>query len=99
MYTIREVMHCKPGKVRDMVDRFKDLNGVIKQMGFTPFRIYTDVSGDQFWTVVAQGEAESLDAFVDMETTVMANEKARKAMEGYHDLVESGRREIYRVES
>jgi hypothetical protein len=30
---------------------------------------------------------------------VMANESLRKTMADYHDLVESGRREIYRVES
>ena len=29
----------------------------------------------------------------------MANEKLRQIMADYHDLVESGRREIFRVES
>jgi hypothetical protein len=29
----------------------------------------------------------------------MANETLRKAMADYHDLVESGRREIYRIET
>ena len=29
----------------------------------------------------------------------MANETLRKTMADYHDLVDSGRREIYRVES
>ena len=29
----------------------------------------------------------------------MANEKARQIMAGYHDLVESGHREIYKIEA
>ena len=29
----------------------------------------------------------------------MANEMLRKSMADYHDLVESGRREIYRIEN
>jgi hypothetical protein len=34
-----------------------------------------------------------------MEQTLMANETLQKTMADYHDLVESGRREIYRIES
>jgi hypothetical protein len=34
-----------------------------------------------------------------MEEAVMAKEEAQAIMAGYHDLVESGRREIYKLES
>ena len=34
-----------------------------------------------------------------MEQTLMANDTLRKTMADYHELVESGRREIYRLES
>jgi hypothetical protein len=81
-----------------MVDKFKGVSGVMKRMGFKPFRIFTDVSGERFWTVVGETEVESLNDFLQMEEKVMADEEARKAMSGYHDLVEKGRREIYRVE-
>ncbi len=97
MFMFREIMHCKPGKVRDVVGKFKALNAVIKQMGFQPFRLYTDLSGGQFWTMVAESEVESLDAFWAMEEKVMANPEAQKAMAGYHDLIVSGGREVYRV--
>ena len=33
MYVIREVLHCKPGKVRPMVDKFKTISGVLTEMG------------------------------------------------------------------
>ena len=99
MYVVREVMQCKPGKVRDMVTRFKNLSDVIEKMGYRRFRVFTDVSGKPFWTVVAETEADSLDAFFAMEQKTMANEEARKIMAGYHDSVDGGHREIYRAES
>jgi hypothetical protein len=34
-----------------------------------------------------------------MEQKIMANERVRKVMADYHELVESGGREIYRVEA
>jgi ribosomal protein L15 len=97
MYVIREVMHCKPGKVREMVEKFKGVSAVIERMGKTGFRLMTDVSGEHFWTVVAEMEVTSLDEFFALEEKVMADEDARKAMAGYHDLVADGRREMYKL--
>jgi hypothetical protein len=99
MYAIREVMHCKPGKVRDMVNKFKSMNVLMQKMGYKPFSIFTDVSGVPFWTVVAVTEVDSLEQFFESMEKGMANEEARRIMTGYHDLVDSGRREIYRVET
>lgn len=99
MYMVREVMHCKPGKVRDLVKKFTALSALTKSMGHSGFRVYTDVSAERYWTLVAEMEAESLGAFTEMEQTVMAKEEAQAIMAGYHDLVESGRREIYKLES
>lgn len=99
MYMIRETMQCKPGKVRDMVNKFKGLNAIMQKLGYKPFRLFTDVSGDPFWTVVAQSEVEKLDDFLAMEQRVMSDPEAGKVMQGYHELVEHGRREIYTVEA
>jgi hypothetical protein len=63
MYVIRDVMQCKPGKVREMVKRFKSLNELAPKIGLKPSRILTDVSGEPFWTVVGITEVESLDEF------------------------------------
>ena len=38
MYVVREVLHCKPGKVRDMITKFNGLGAVMKSMGLKPFR-------------------------------------------------------------
>ena len=99
MYLIREVLYCRPGKVRSLVEKFKELNAVMEELGFGPFRIYTDVSGERFWTLVLESEAASLDEFRETEATVLGDERARAVMEGYHDLVAQGRREIYTVEA
>ena len=99
MYVIREVVHCKPGKVRAMVEKFKSISNAMKEMGQEPFRLLTDVTGEPFWTLVAEAKVEKVDDFFAIEEKLMTNETIRKAMADYHDLVESGRREIYRVES
>ena len=97
MFVIREVMNCKPGKVGELKKKFKALASVMERMGFTPFRLMTDVSGEPFWTLVSETEIGSLNDFVEMETKVMADGEAQKAMSGYHELLVSGRREIYNI--
>ena len=99
MYIIREVLTCKPGKVRPLIDRFQTLSAAVQQTGRAPLRLLTDVSGEPFWTLVAEVTVETVNEFFTIEQGLMANESVRNAMAGYHDLVESGRREIYRVES
>ena len=56
------------------------------------------MSGAPFWTVVGILEVESLDQFFALMQKAGANEEARKIMAGYHDLVQSGHREIYKLE-
>jgi hypothetical protein len=99
MYVIREVVNCKPGKVRAMVEKFKVLAGALKEAGAEPLQLLTDVSGEPFWTVVAEVKVAKVEDFFAYEQRLMANETVRKSMADYHELVERGRREIYRVES
>ena len=99
MYVIREVMQCKPGKVRPLLDKFRQLSAAVEELGRPKLRLLTDVTGERFWTLVIEVSAETIDDFFAMERMLMANEAVGRAMAGYHDLVENGRREIYRVES
>ena len=75
------------------------ISNAMKEMGQEPFRLLTDVTGEPFWTLVAEAKVEKVDDFFAIEEKLMTNETIRKTMADYHDLVESGRREIYRVES
>ena len=60
MYIIREVLYCRPGKVRDMVGKFRNISLVLKEMGHEPLRVLTDVAGGPFWTIVAEAKVEKL---------------------------------------
>jgi hypothetical protein len=99
MYIIRDVLNCKPGKVRPLIDRFRVLSAALQETGRPPLRLLTDVSGESFWTLVAEVSVETVDEFFVVEQKLMGNESVRSAMAGYHELVERGRREVYRVES
>ena len=98
MLIIREIMHCKPGKVRPLVNKFLAMAKIAEEKGWGSMRVMTDVSGERFWTLVAEIEVQSLEEFM----AIGQNEEDAKVfgeiMEGYHDLVEDGKREIYRIE-
>jgi hypothetical protein len=98
MYLIREVMYCKPGQVKPMVQKFQALAKAAKSMGLGSMRVMTDVSAERFWTVVMEIEAESFDQFEQNAQKGMENKELQEVMKGYHDLIDYGRREIYRIE-
>ena len=99
MYVIREVLNCKPGNVRQMIEKFRSISTVLVEMGQEPLRLLTDVTGEPYWTIVAEARVEKIDDFFAIEQKLTTNETVRKAMADYHDLVDRGRREIYRLES
>ena len=102
MLLIREIMYCKPGKVRPMVEKFLAMSKLGEKSGMPKMRVMTDFSGERYWTIVAEMEVQSLQAFEDMMQGKGMKEEDMKEMEslmkGYHDLVEKGRREIYKIE-
>jgi hypothetical protein len=99
MFKVREVVNCKPGKVGELVKKFKAVGAVMEEMQLVPYRIYTDVAGEHFWTLVLEREYENLDDISAEESRVMADERVGSAMDGYHELVAGGRREILKAEA
>jgi len=103
MYLIREVMYCKPGKVKPMIEKFKVMNEFGPKLGMPKMRIMTDFCAEQYWTLIAEMEVQSIEEFEKGMTNPQGSpddmKAMEKAMEGYHDLVISGRREIYRIEA
>ena len=104
MLLVRDIMYCKPGKVRPLVEKFKKVNEIGTKLGFPYSKIMTDFSAERFWTVVVEFEVESLEAFEKMFSGSMEGQNPdlarqfEEAMKGYHDLVDHGRREIYKLE-
>jgi hypothetical protein len=99
MYIIREVVRCQPGKVKPLLDKFRGISALMRDMGHAPLRLLTDVTGEPFWTLVAEATVDRIDDFFTMEQRLMGNDALRKTMSDYHELVDSGRREIYRLET
>jgi hypothetical protein len=98
MLLIRDVFHCKPGKVRPMVKKFLAMSDLMEKQGSPRPKVMTDMSGERFWTVVSEFEVESFDAFANMGSDEESMKEFEKIMAGYHDLVDSGHREIYTIE-
>jgi hypothetical protein len=98
MLVIRDIMHCKPGKVRPLVEKFSAMNKAGQKAGMPAMRIMTDLCAERYWTIVSEIEVESLDKFNEMMRKGMDDPAMRNIMEGYHDLVVDGRREIYTLE-
>jgi hypothetical protein len=103
VYVVREIMYCKPGKVRPLVEKFLSMSKLMEKMGQGKMRVMTDMSAERYWTLVAEFDVPSLKAFEDMMAGPAGASEAdtkefERIMTGYHELVESGRREIYKVE-
>jgi len=96
-------MYCKPGKVRPMVEKFVAMNKLSERVGMPKMRIMTDFCAEQYWTVVAEMEVTDLDSFEKMMSNPSGSaedmKEFEKIMKDYHDLVDHGKREIYKIEA
>jgi len=105
MYLVRELFFCKPGQVRKLVDMFHTMNELNAKLGMPAMRIMTDFAAERYWTLVAEMEVESIAAFEAMMNNQPAGasdadmKKFDEIMKNYHDLVQSGKREIYKIET
>jgi len=102
MLVIREVMNCKPGKVRPMVEKSLAMSKLMQKGGMGKMRVMTDVCGPRYWTIIMEFEVKDLAAFEAMISGQGQSEQDQKEfeniMKGYHELVERGYREIYKLE-
>ena len=101
MYVIREVFYCKPGKVRPMVEKFLAMSKLNTKLGMPPMRIMTDFCAEQYWTIVAEMEVKDLGEWENMMSSPPGSDDMKQfeeIMKGYHDLLDHGKREIYKIE-
>jgi len=98
MFLVRDIMYCKPGKTRPMVEKFLTLAKLGEKIGMGKMRVFTDVSAERYWTVVAETEVASMEQHAEMARKSMQMPEFQEVMKGYHDLVVEGRREIYTIE-
>jgi hypothetical protein len=105
MLLVREIMYCKPGKVRPMVQKFVAMSALMEKAGQGRMKVMTDFAAERYWTIVSEFEVESMDALEKMmsgngpQMDAESMKQMEELMKGYHDLVEYGRREIYKLEN
>jgi hypothetical protein len=99
MLLVRDVMYCRPGQARPMVQKFLTVARLSEQLGLPRMRVMTDISAERYWTVVSEMEVESLQQYEDMSRRTMGMKEFQEIMKGYHEHVDHGRREIYTLES
>jgi hypothetical protein len=95
MYVIRNVFKCKPGKAKDVIEKFKAAHALMADMELNDRVLVDEVAG--FWTVVVELNVENIAAFESAMKDRGSREDVQKAMAGYLDLVDSGYREVFRV--
>jgi len=102
MLLIREVFYCKPGRVRPMIDKFLTMSAINEKAGLGKMRVMTDFAGERYWTIVAELEVPNMNDFEEMMNGKGMTPELMKQMEDvmkdYHDFVDHGRREIFKIE-
>lgn len=97
MYLIREVFNCKPGKAKELVNKFKQASKFMEGDTMGSLRIMTDVAA-AYWTVVMQHEVNDLGEFAKELRGGTSQPEMEDIMKGYMDLVDGGYREIFLIE-
>ena len=96
-YKVRDVFRCKPGKARELVERFKrTFKSMEEKDGFRNPQIMVDAIAD-YWTVVLESEVDTLAQFEKHQAEYSSRPEVREAMSGYMELVEGGHREVWRI--
>jgi len=95
MFVIRNVFKCKPGKAKQLVEKFKAAHALMADLGVTPRVLVDEVAS--FWTVVVEVDVEDMGAFDKLMQERGGREDIQAAMAGYMDLVDGGYREIFKV--
>lgn len=96
MIMVHDVFICKPGNASKLAKLFKEVMSANKEF----VNIMTDMTG-QFNKVIMVSQYENLTAYELSWKTYMENteeiKKMQEAMKGYHEMYQSGYREIYQV--
>ena len=73
-----------------------------EKVGMPRMRAMSDFCAERYWMLVSEMEVADLQAFERMMTSPQGSpedlKKFEEIMKGYHDLVDQGKREIYKIE-
>jgi hypothetical protein len=96
MIVVRDIFQLKFGKAREAKELWKEGIAKMKNNGFVPDRLLSDVTGP-YYTVVMESTFDSLADFEKSAHEAMSDEW-RNWYQKFVPIVDSGRREIFTVE-
>jgi quinol monooxygenase YgiN len=94
----RDVFQAKYGRGDDLVKLFKGARALMAEHGRSEYRILTDLSG-AFFTVVVEFEWESLAQMEAERQATFSDPGFQEWFAKMPELIESGTRELFTVES
>jgi len=97
MILIREVFTTKPGKAGELVKKFKQVIPFMEKEGLKNTKIMTDLVA-KYWTVVIESETEDFARFEKEVRGFTSKPEVKEIMKDYMSLVDSGYREIFKIE-
>lgn len=98
MMVVRSETRCQPGRVNELVERFRAVAEQINSQDVIKrARIMTDLTGP-FDTIVVESEVESIDAYYELMRGMFADQDASDA-QSLADLMQSGFRTLYTLEA
>jgi hypothetical protein len=97
MILVRNLFRVKYGQAKPALEAFKNIREIANRLGLSGARrVLTDVTGPAY-TIVLEGEYESLTAFEQEGKTIRGNAEWRAMFDKFIPYVESGSREIFTV--
>jgi len=85
MITQRRVFHAKPGAAGAVVQKMKEFQPLLEQVGGSHVRIYTDLLSGDTDRVVWEFDADSLAALEGMFSAASQNPENQAAYESWYD--------------
>ena len=96
MIVVRDVYQARYGKGDELVALFKEAQATWAK-SLVQLRVLTDASGP-FFTIVTEQEVESFAEWEQLLPKVLANSGFGDWFDRTESIVESGRREFYRIQ-
>ena len=96
MILIRDIMQVKFGRMKEALALMKELGNITALPGHRVGRVLTDITGE-FYTLVFESTFDSLAAYENQDTAGMVTPEWRAWYSKFTPLIDSGRREIFRI--
>lgn len=96
MILVRDIFNLRFGTMRDALSMWKEGESIMRASGHQPARILTDLTGD-YYTLVMESQFNNLSEFENGHTSTTQADAWRDWYKKFSQLVESGRREIFKI--